>query len=260
MPLSPTKLVRYAIAGWLPGGQRECVICRHRIWRFMPYRAGSRSSPPLMRALNMVGSNPDQFECPRCGAHDRERHLLMYMRATGMFEHLHGKAILHFAPEKRLSRFIIAASPSRYVPADLFPNTPDVQRVDMLDMQFPDGSFDCVIANHVLEHVSNVPRALAEIGRVLKPEGSAILQTPYSSKLQRTWEDAGIDTAPARLQAYGQEDHVRLFGRDIFEQIAAAGFENRVRLHSELLADMDPTITGVNQQEPFFLFRKMDRT
>lgn len=256
MSRSPAKLIRYAAAGWLPGGWRRCVICGHRVWRFMPYRAGSRSSPPLMRVLQMVGSNPDQFECPRCGAHDRERHLLMYMRADGMLAQLAGKSILHFAPEKRLSRFIADAAPSRYVRADLYPNSPGVERVDMLAMQFADESFDCVIANHVLEHVSDVSRALAEIRRVLKPGGLAILQTPYSGKLHHTWEDEGIDTPPARLQAHGQEDHVRLFGRDIFEQITAAGFESRVRRHVELLADVDPDVAGVNPAEPFFLFRK----
>ncbi|HET7301482.1 MAG TPA: hypothetical protein VFJ01_12625, partial [Oleiagrimonas sp.] len=107
----------------------------------MPYRSGSRSSPPLMRVLGIVGSNPDQFECPRCGAHDRERHLLMYLQADGTLAQLHGKSVLHFAPEKRLSRFISAAAPSRYVRADLFPNSPDVERVDMLEMQFQDESF-----------------------------------------------------------------------------------------------------------------------
>jgi SAM-dependent methyltransferase len=256
MGKSPLKLFRYALAGWIPGGQRFCVICGHKVWRFMPYRAGLRSSPPLMRALHMVGSNPDRFECPRCGAHDRERHLLMYLRAAGILEELRGKAVLHFAPEKRLSRFIAATGPLRYVQADLFPNAPGVKRVDMLDMQFPDESFDCVIANHVLEHVSDVPRALAEIRRVLKTGGLAILQTPYSAKLHHTWEDEGIDSPSLRLQAHGQEDHVRLFGRDIFEQIAAAGFASQVRGHADLLTDVDPVGTGVNRDEPFFLFRK----
>lgn len=222
----------------------------------MPYRNGLPAVPPLMRALDMVGSDPDQFECPRCGAHDRERHLLMYMRAEGTLSQLRSKAVLHFAPEKRLSRFIADAGPARYVRADLFPQSPEVERVDMLDMQFDDQSFDCVIANHVLEHVSDVPRALSEIRRVLKAGGLAILQTPYSGKLLRTWEDQGIDTPLARLQAYGQEDHVRLFGCDIFEQITAAGFENRVRRHSKLLADVDATMMGVNPDEPLFLFRK----
>lgn len=254
--MNPFKLIRYALAGWTPGGSHHCVICDHRVWRFMPYRTGRRGVPPLMRAVAMVGSDPDHFECPRCGAHDRERHLLMYLRATGVLEDLHGKAVLHFAPERRLSRFIAAAGLSRLVQADLFPDSPEVQRVDMLAMPFEDGSFDCVIANHVLEHVGDIELALFEIHRVLRPHGYAILQTPYSSKLHHSWEDAGIDTNAARLQAYGQEDHVRLFGRDIFERIAAAGFEPQTRQHHDLLGDVDPERGGVNPDEPFFLFRR----
>jgi hypothetical protein len=80
--MDPLKLMRYALAGWLPGGSRACAMCGHKVWRYMPYRRGSRGAPPLMRALDGVGSDVDHFECPRCGAHDRERHLLLYMRAS----------------------------------------------------------------------------------------------------------------------------------------------------------------------------------
>lgn len=254
--VNPLKLIRYALAGWIPGGRRHCAVCGHKVWRFMPYRTGSRGVPLLMRAVKMVGSDPDHFECPRCGAHDRERHLLMYLRANGMLDGFRGQSILHFAPEKRLSRFIRSAQAARYLPCDLYPQSPDVQRVDMLDMQFESGSFDVVIANHVLEHVDDDARALAEIRRVLKPGGMAILQTPYSRKLHRTWSDPGLDTPQARLQAYGQEDHVRLFGRDIFERVVAAGFESCVRQHADVLGDIDAAMAGVNPAEPLFLFRK----
>jgi hypothetical protein len=74
--------------------------------------------------------------------------------------------------------------------------------------------------------------------------------------LRRTWSDPGIDTDEARLQAYGQEDHVRLFGSDIFERFAAPFFEPEIRQHADLLADYDPIRHGVNSAEPFFLFRK----
>ena len=84
--MDPLKLVRYAFAGWVPGGNRACAACGQRVWRFMPYRDGSRGVPPLIRALDGIGSDVDHFECPRCGAHDRERHLLLYMRAAGLFE------------------------------------------------------------------------------------------------------------------------------------------------------------------------------
>ncbi|NYZ62824.1 class I SAM-dependent methyltransferase [Luteimonas deserti] len=256
MALQLTKVLPYAISGWIPGGRRHCVLCGRRVWRFMPYRNGSRSVAPLMHALEVVGSDVDNFECPRCGAHDRERHLLLYLRASGMLKWMKDRSILHFAPEKRLPRWIQAAGPADYTACDLCPLSPHVRRVDMLDMDIASASVDMVIANHVLEHVDDVDRASSEIFRVLKPGGYSILQTPYSAKLQHTWSDEGIDTPQARLQAYGQEDHVRLFGRDVFERIEAAGFESRVRQHDDLLGDTDPSLAGVNRAEPFFLYRK----
>lgn len=252
------KLAKYAFAGWVPGGRRHCVMCGHRVWRFMPYVSGSRGAPGLMCVIDMVGSNVDQFECPHCGSHDRERHLLMYLETTGLLASLHGKSVLHFAPEKRLGKRITAAVPSRYVPCDLYPSAPNVQRVDMLDMPFDEDTFDLVIANHVLEHVGDEVKALSEIHRVLNHGGYAILQTPYSAKLHHTWQDPGIDTDEARLQAYGQSDHVRLFGRDIFDLIVAAGFECQVQRHQDLLPDIDGFTAGVNAAEPFFLFYKSE--
>ncbi len=250
------KLARYALAGWLPGGRFHCVMCGHKVWRFMPYLGGSANTSGLDRVLDAVGSNVDQFECPRCGAHDRERHLFLYLEKTGLLAGMHDKSVLHFAPEKHLGRRIAGTPPTRYVPCDLYPSTPAVHRVDMLAIPFENGTFDLVIANHVLEHVLDDLKALAEIHRVLKPGGHAILQTPYSAKLHHTWQDPGIDTDAARLQAYGQVDHVRLFGRDIFDRIVAAGFESHVKMHSDLLKGVDALAEGVNPAEPFFLFRK----
>lgn len=245
--------------GWVPGGGRRCILCNNAVWRFMPFEGGSAEVPGLIRALNMVGSDLDQFECPRCGSHDRERHLFMYMQATGMFAAAQDKKILHFAPEKRLAKRLIAEQPGSYVRCDLYPQSVDVIRMDMLAMDVPSDSVDLLIANHVLEHVSDYQRALSEILRVLKPEGYAILQTPYAKGLDVTWQDPGIDNDDARLEAYGQKDHVRLFGKDIFARIEAAGFESCVLEHSNVLRGTDPKVFGVNPKEPFFLFRKPSR-
>ena len=45
------------------------------------------------------------------------------------------------------------------------------KQVDAQEIPFPDNSFDCVIANHMLYHVPDLDKALAELRRVLKPDG-----------------------------------------------------------------------------------------
>jgi SAM-dependent methyltransferase len=214
---------------------------------------------PLMRALDVVGSDVENFECPWCGAHDRERHVLLYLRAAELLPLGTGTSILHFAPERHLARVLAEAKPALYVQGDLHPASPQIERLDITAIPYADNSFDLLLANHVMEHVPEDARALSEVLRVLKPGGYAVLQTPYSARLTSSWTDPGIDTDEARFWAFGQEDHVRLYGRDIFARFAAAGFESRVAAHADLLPGVDAVRFGVNEREPFMLYRKPER-
>lgn len=76
----------------------------------------------------------------------------------------------------------------------------------------------------MLEHVPEDRRALAELFRVLQPGGWAILQVPIDSSLEHTLEDP-IDDPAERARRYGQDDHVRLYGRDYPDRLREAGFE-----------------------------------
>ena len=128
--------------------------------------------------------------------------------------------------------------------------------MDLLATGLETGSVDLLIANHVLEHVEDDLKALTEIRRVLKPGGRTVLQTPYSGSLHRTWQDHGIVDNDSRLQAYGQEDHVRLYGQDIFERFVSTGLVSRVGSHQDLLPEVDTKRAGINPKEPFMLFEK----
>jgi SAM-dependent methyltransferase len=244
----------------LPLGTRGyCCLCEAPVGTFMPYApSGLRPfrQPALMAALQVIGSNVGRFTCPRCLSHDRERHMLLYLRATGFMQRLSGMRVLHMAPEVNLARLITAQGPVRYVQGDLFPSASNQQRIDLQQIPYPDRSFDLVVANHVLEHVEDDTAALTEIARVLAPGGHAILQTPYSPVLTSTFADPGIRCPATRLQAYGQEDHVRLYGSDIFTRFAAAGLVNRCLTHECVLPDADAYRHGVNPAEPLFLFEK----
>jgi len=97
---------------------------------------------------------------------------------------------------------------------------------------------------------------LQEIYRCLKPGGLALLQVPYSESLHTTFEDPGVETPLARLNAYGQEDHLRLFGRDVVDRLCSTGLVSCVRQHEDLLPDVDTTVFGVNRRESLLLFQK----
>src|SRR6201988_4703071 len=49
---------------------------------------------------------------------------------------------------------------------------------DALDLPYADGTFDCVLASEILEHVPEDDRAIGELIRVLKPGGALAITVP----------------------------------------------------------------------------------
>lgn len=241
----------------LAGRWRYCIACEHRVPTFLPWRGGQAGAPPLMRALRIVGSDRENHACPRCRATDRERHLKLYLQRTGLSKRIAGARILHIAPESGLSAWVRSMSPREYVLGDLHPSSELVRRIDLERTTFAPGSFNIVIANHVLEHVSSLPAATAELTRILAPGGFAILQVPYAKGLEQTLDDPTVIDPEARLQLYGQEDHVRLFGRDVYARIATAQLVAQPITHDTVLGDIDPYRYGVNAEEELMLFQRL---
>jgi SAM-dependent methyltransferase len=51
--------------------------------------------------------------------------------------------------------------------------------LDRFPYPFADGTFDRVVAIHVIEHVADVIRAMEEFHRLVKPHGSIRIETPH---------------------------------------------------------------------------------
>src|ERR1039458_994370 len=232
---------------------RRCYGCRHTFGHFHPFRDGLKACSPFILQLDVIGSDVKNFGCPYCDCHDRIRHLLMYFDRLHFWDKMKGASVLHFAPEGELSRRIEQCGPRVYCKADLHPAGPAVEKIDLMAIPFQNGTFDVAICNHVLEHVPDDAAALRELRRVLRPGGCAVLQTPYSRRLTHTFCDSGIDTDELRLWFYGQEDHVRLYGRDLFDRISETGLLISAHTHASLLADLDPMYYGVNRDEDLVL-------
>lgn len=58
-----------------------------------------------------------------------------------------------------------------------YPNI-EIKQMDALSLQFPNFSFDKVIAMEVIEHVYDTDKMLSEVSRVLKEDGIFLLSTP----------------------------------------------------------------------------------
>lgn len=163
--------------------------------------------------------------CSSCGAYERHRLLTHYLgQAPELSE---GKRVLHFAPNNGVEAFMRGRAEALaldYKTADLF--AIEDLKLDLADIDQPDASWDVVICYHVLEHVPDSDAAMSELFRVLAPGGVAILQVPLEIGRTQTYEDASITSPEGRLEHFGQEDHVRIYGTaDFPRRLEAAGFE-----------------------------------
>jgi len=96
-------------------------------------------------------------------------------------------------------------------------------RMDITNIPIAGDAFDAILVVHVLEHIMDDRKAMRELFRILKPGGWAILQVPILR--ERTYEDASIVTPKDREKNFGQNDHVRIYGRDFKDRLEAAGFK-----------------------------------
>lgn len=137
--------------------------------------------------------------------------------------------LLHTAPELSFYEILIKAKNIKYIPGDKmvngYSNQKGIQRVDLTNLEFEDSSFDCIVSNHVLEHIPEDRKSMSEMFRVLKEGGVAIITVPIDEGLSETYEDSTIVTPKDRKKHFGQWDHVRLYGLDIKKRLEEAGLK-----------------------------------
>lgn len=214
----------------------------HRVQRPLRMRrfAGTGVECPIcgaeFRAFDSYHGRPGA-RCPSCLSLERHRLLWLYLERETPFL-TEPSACLHIAPEPALQERLRELPALDYVSADLNPGWPAMLVADVTDLPFVDAAFDLAICNHVLEHVPDDAAAIAELHRVLRPGGRALMLHPLDEERAETYEDPTATTGRARRRRFGQRDHVRIYGGDFHERLAAGGFEvERVRYVQALTGD-----------------------
>lgn len=186
--------------------------------------------------------------CPCCDSRPRHRLLKLWMdREMVLPAQETGECakVLHFAAEPWVRDWFEDRG-ADYVTADI--NDQFDLQLDITAMDMPDASFDMVMANHVLEHVDD-RAALAEIFRVLRPGGQAVLTAPVIDGWDRTYENPALVTEDEKRLHYGDPTHLRFYGRDLHERIRDAGFS----LEEFVAVEPDVSIHALHRGERIFV-------
>ena len=168
-----------------------------------------------------------------------ERHRLLWLylnNETNFFTDYH--KVLHFAPEQAFYKRFRNMKNLDYITTDLNSPLADV-KADICNLPFKDNEFDVILCNHVLEHIPDDTKAMQELYRVLKPGGFGVFQIPQDLTRELTFEDNSIKDKKERAKIFGQYDHVRIYGKDYFNELRSVGFKvDEVNYTASLSEDM----------------------
>ena len=124
----------------------------------------------------------------------------------------------------------------------------------LADAAFPSDSFDMVTLFHVMEHVVNPRSVLAEVSRILKPNGAVVLQVPNIDSWQFKAFGArwyGLDI-PRHVIDYSKESMLKLLADSGFAVRRLKHFnlrDNAPALVSSLFPSLDPVSRAVRHRK-----------
>ena len=110
------------------------------------------------------------------------------------------------------------------------------RRADVQDLPFDDGAFDLVVANYMLYHVPDLPRALGQIVRVLRPGGALVAVTNSTRKLRELWDLIGVDGRDRAEVSFNSENGTELLA-PYFDAVERLDVGERFRVTETAIRD-----------------------
>lgn len=185
-----------------------------------------------------------------------ERHRLLWLYLQNETDFFEKKMkVLHFAPEAAFLKKFKKLKNISYDTIDLDSPLADI-KADICDLPIKNDSYDFILCNHVLEHIVDDEKAMKELYRVLKKGGTGIFQVPLNMSNKQTYEDFTITDPKERNKAFGQYDHVRVYGMDFFERLKNVGFKVEKCEYTSKLSEEEKTKYCLPKKEIIPVCRK----
>jgi hypothetical protein len=196
-----------------------CPICHEPAWELGPFGLDDE----ILRQKRVVAAGLRKVICPSCKSTDRERLVYLYLKRRLANNTQQRLRVLHIAPEPNILKMMKSLSHVFCVSAD-FCKPPADLHFDLVKAPFPDFTFDAIICDHVLQEIPDDRAAMAEIRRVLRPRGWAVLQVPLSHALEETFEDPAVTSPWSRV--FQESHYVRMYSpRDYKRRLEACGLQ-----------------------------------
>ncbi|MDZ7740893.1 MAG: methyltransferase domain-containing protein [Bacteroidota bacterium] len=214
-----------ALGTYYRGKRYHCPFCKNSFRKMLP----GGFDLPVIKEKHIIGAGRRNNDvCPRCYSTDRDRLLYLFLQNKTDILKKKNVKLLHIAPAGAMKALLSVQDNIEYIMGTKhhqgFYYSKDILIFDITNMDYPDNTFDVILCNHVLEHIEDDIKAMAELHRVLKPGGWAILQVPISYKIDKTYENPAILGEKDREAHFGQFDHVRIYGKDYFDRLGSVGF------------------------------------
>ena len=209
------KIAKERIAKHAEEGMLFCPVCENAVEAFGSFGVQDRSGA----------------QCPECGALERHRLAILYLEAQASALPEHAR-VLHVAPEPAIENWLRQLPSVHYLSVDIEPEVA-MQQMDLTAIDSDAESWDFIFCSHVLEHIPDDGKAMQELYRVLAPGGRMFVQVPM--RREPTFEDPSITDPEDRLKHFGQRDHVRIYGPDLADRLAQAGFKVQVEWTKEAI-------------------------
>jgi SAM-dependent methyltransferase len=255
--------------GWIAG--RRCPACGVR----SILTPGHVLWPALIAEWELSSEWARHFDdregrkCSFCRVTARDRQLALgILQAGAVLAGVHARSLRALCENPRfrtlkiaeinaagcLHRFLTCLPNLHY--SEFGSTSADVPAQDLMALSYTDAMFDLVITSETLEHVPDLPRALAEIRRVLKPGAMHVFTVPVVGDGRKTRRRASLENGevvhhlpPSYHGAPGKAASDFLvfyeFGGDFLQECTGAGFV------IELLKDAtNPALTVFLARKP----------